>query len=35
MKKPVPTKLEIVSDKFERVVFLLLAVFISVFLYVE
>ena len=33
--KPIPTKVEIVSDKAERIIFLLLAVFLAVFLYLE
>lgn len=33
--KPIPTHVEIVSDKTERVVFLLLAIFMAVFLYLE
>ncbi len=33
--KPLPTHVEIVSDKAERVVFLLLAIFLAVFLYLE
>jgi hypothetical protein len=33
--KPLPTHVEIVSDKAERVIFLLLAVFLAVLLYVE
>ena len=31
----IPTHIEIVSDKTERVVFLLLAIFLAVFLYLE
>ena len=31
----IPTHIEIVSDKTERVVFLLLAIFMAVFLYLE
>lgn len=31
--KPLPTKVEIVSDKAERIIFLLLAVFLAVYLY--
>jgi hypothetical protein len=33
--KPIPTHIEIVSDKTERVVFLLLAIFLAVHLYLE
>ena len=33
--KPIPTHIEIVSDKTERVIFLLLAIFMAVFLYLE
>jgi hypothetical protein len=33
--KPVPTRVEIVSDKAERVIFLLFAIFMAVFLYLE
>ncbi len=33
--KPIPTAYEIVSDKAERVIFLLLAVFMAVYLYME
>lgn len=33
--KPIPTAYEIVSDKAERVIFLLLAAFLAVFLYLE
>ena len=33
--KPIPTKVEIVSDKAERIIFLLLAVFLAVYLYLE
>lgn len=33
--KPTPTHIEIVSDKAERVIFLLLAVYLAVFLYLE
>jgi hypothetical protein len=33
--KPVPTAVEIVSDKAERVIFLLLAIFLAVLLYLE
>jgi len=31
----IPTHIEIVSDKAERIVFLLLAIFMAVFLYLE
>jgi hypothetical protein len=33
--RPIPTRCEIVSDKAERVVFLLLAIFMAVFLLLE
>ena len=33
--KPIPTTVELISDKAERVIFLLLAIFIAVFLYLE
>jgi hypothetical protein len=33
--KPVPTTVELISDKAERVIFLLFALFMAVFLYVE
>jgi hypothetical protein len=33
--KPIPTHIEIVSDKAERIIFLLLAIFMAVFLYLE
>jgi hypothetical protein len=33
--KPLPTHVEIVSDKAERLIFLLLAIFLAVFLYLE
>jgi hypothetical protein len=33
--KPIPTRIEIVSDKAERVIFLMLAAFLAVFLYLE
>jgi hypothetical protein len=33
--KPAPTHIEIVSDKAERVIFLLLAIYLAVFLYLE
>jgi hypothetical protein len=33
--KPIPTETELVSDKVERVIFLLLAIFLAVFLYLE
>ena len=32
---PLTTHIEIVSDKAERVIFLLLAIFLAVFLYLE
>jgi hypothetical protein len=33
--KPIPTKVEIVSDKAERSIFLLLAFFLAVYLFLE
>lgn len=33
--KPIPTHTEIVSDKAERVIFLMLAIVLAVILYVE
>jgi hypothetical protein len=33
--KPVPTHIELISDKAERVIFLLFAIFMAVFLYLE
>jgi hypothetical protein len=33
--KPIPTETELISDKAERVIFLLLAIFLAVFLYLE
>lgn len=33
--KPIPTKIEIVSDKAERVIFLLLAFFLATYLFLE
>lgn len=33
--KPIPTKVEIVSDKAERIIFLLLAFFLAVYLFLE
>ena len=33
--KPIPTHIEIVSDKAERVIFLLLAIYLAVFFYLE
>jgi hypothetical protein len=33
--KPVPTHIELISDKAERVIFLLLAIFMAVFLWLE
>lgn len=33
--KPIPTKIEIVSDKAERVIFLLLALFLATYLFLE
>lgn len=34
-KEPIPTHIEIVSDKAERVIFLLLAIVAAVILYLE
>jgi hypothetical protein len=33
--KPTPTHIEIVSDKAERIIFLLLAIYMAVFLWLE
>ncbi len=33
--KPIPTHIEIVSDKAERIIFLLLAIYLAVFFYLE
>ena len=33
--KPIPTHIEIVSDKAERIIFLLLAIYLAVVLYLE
>lgn len=33
--KPIPTHIEIVSDRAERIIFLLLAIVAAVFLYLE
>lgn len=33
--KPIPTHVEIVSDKAERLIFLCFAIFMAVFLYLE
>jgi hypothetical protein len=33
--KPIPTHVELISDKAERVIFLLLAICAAVFLYLE
>ena len=33
--KPIPTHIELISDKAERVIFLLLAIFAAVFLYLD
>jgi hypothetical protein len=33
--KPLPTRVELISDKAERVIFLLLAIFMAVFLLME
>ena len=34
-KKPTPTHVELISDKAERIIFLLLAIFLAGLLYVE
>lgn len=33
--KPLPTKVDIVSDKAERIIFLLLAIFLAVYFFLE
>ena len=33
--KPIPTAVEIISDKAERVIFLLFAIFMAVYLWLE
>lgn len=33
--KPIPTHIELITDKGERVIFLLLAIFMAVFLYLD
>lgn len=33
--KPLPTHVELISDKAERVIFLLLAIFMAVYLWLE
>lgn len=33
--KPIPTHIEIVSDKAERIIFLLLAIYMAIFLWLE
>ena len=33
--KPIPTHIELISDRAERVIFLLLAIFLAVYLYLE
>jgi hypothetical protein len=33
--KPIPTHTELITDKGERIIFLLLAVFMAVYLYLE
>ena len=33
--KPIPTHIEIVSDKAERIIFLLFAIYLAVFFYLE
>ena len=34
-KEPIPTHIELITDKGERIIFLLLAVFMAVYLYLE
>ena len=33
--KPIPTHIELISDRAERIIFLLLAIFMAVYLYLE
>lgn len=33
--KPIPTHIELITDRGERVIFLLLAIFMAVFLYLD
>lgn len=33
--KPIPTHTELITDKGERIIFLLLAIFMAVFLYLD
>ena len=33
--KPIPTHIELISDKGERIIFLLLAIFLAVYLWLE
>ena len=33
--KPIPTHVELISDRAERVIFLLLAIFLAIYLYLE
>ena len=33
--RPIPTHIEIITDKGERIIFLLLAIFMAVYLYLE
>jgi hypothetical protein len=33
--RPLPTRVELISDKAERVIFLLLAIFMAVYLWLE
>jgi hypothetical protein len=33
--RPIPTHIEIITDKAERIIFLLLAIFMAVYLYLE
>ncbi len=33
--KPIPTHTELITDKGERIIFLLLAIFLAVYLYLE
>lgn len=33
--EPIPTHIELISDRAERIIFLLLAIFMAVYLYLE
>lgn len=33
--RPIPTHIELITDKAERIIFLLLAIFMAVYLYLE